>query len=76
MASDDYRTDANNLYSKYLLKTIAQENIDVIEVLQRIVTDVLKETNKNQQPLSMNGLRQHQPVYLNHVIPRTEGKLS
>ncbi|CAF1101778.1 unnamed protein product [Adineta steineri] len=72
MASDNYRINDNNLYGKHLLKNIAQENVDIIDVFQRIMVDVSQESNKSQQPLSMNGLNQHQPVYLNQVIVTVE----
>jgi hypothetical protein len=75
MVSDDLTTDSDNLFTKYLLKNIAQENIDVTDVFRRIVEGVSEGSNKKQQPLSMNGLDQHQPVYLNHVIAPVESKL-
>ncbi|UJR12099.1 hypothetical protein I4U23_016277 [Adineta vaga] len=60
-------TSHDNLFTKHLLKNIAQENINIVNVFQRISDDVYKESDKGQRPLSINGLGQHGEIYLNQV---------
>jgi hypothetical protein len=61
------QTDSNNLFAKHLLKNIAGKNEDIIDVFEVIVDDVYEESKKRQRPLSMNGLSDYRPVYLNQV---------
>jgi hypothetical protein len=55
----------NDLFTKHLLKNIAQENIDVRDIFGDIADKVYRESNQQQKPLSMNGLGQHNQFYLN-----------
>jgi hypothetical protein len=59
------QTVTNDLFTKHLLKNIAQENVDINDLFHRIADDVYRESNKRQRPLSMNGLHKHKQVYLN-----------
>ncbi|CAF4994493.1 unnamed protein product, partial [Rotaria sp. Silwood1] len=59
----------NNLFTKHLLKNITQENTDISELFRWIAADVQRESHNKQRPLSINGLRHHQDVYLNEVTP-------
>ncbi len=59
------QTVSNDLFTKHLLKNIAQENVDISDIFRRIADDVYRESNKKQRPWSMNGLLRHQQVYLN-----------
>jgi hypothetical protein len=57
----------DNLFAKHLLRNIAQEDTCITDIFQQIVNGVLKESNKKQQPLSMNDLQQHHQVCLYEV---------
>ncbi len=64
----------NNLFTKHLLKYITRENINISELFRWIAENVQRESNSKQRPLSINGLRHHQDVYLNEVIPPVQSK--
>ncbi|CAF3427295.1 unnamed protein product [Rotaria socialis] len=57
----------NCLFSKHLIRNIARENINVTDVFRDIAKNVCSESNGVQKPLSMNGLDQHDGVFLNAV---------
>ena len=42
-----------------------ERNKDITDVFENIANGVYKESKKSQQPQSMNGLSDDQPVYLN-----------
>ncbi|CAF0988623.1 unnamed protein product [Didymodactylos carnosus] len=66
-ACDANRTSPADLFTKHLLKSITQENVDITGVFRRIVADVCLESNKCQRPLSMKGLSEYE-IYLNEVM--------
>jgi hypothetical protein len=55
----------NDLFVKHLLENIAQGNVEMNEVFQDIINKVYRDSNRQQRPLSMNGLQKDQRVYLN-----------
>jgi len=59
------QTANNDLFTKHLLKNIAQENVDVRDIFGDIAGKVYRESNQRQKPLSMNGLGQQNQFYLN-----------
>ena len=61
-------TSQNSLFAKHLLRNIAEENVNAIDVFRSIVCDVYRESNLIQRPLSINGLLKSKEVYLNHVM--------
>lgn len=61
----------NSLFTKHLLRHIAEENVPIGEMLQRVTDDVYRESNGKQKSLCMNGLRLHKQVYINEVIVGT-----
>ena len=69
------QTVTNDLFTKHLLRNIAQENVNITDIFQRIANDVYQESKNRQRPLSMNGLSRHEQVYLNEVIVPIVGKL-
>ena len=64
-SSDDHAS--TNLYFKHLLKNIAQENVELVDALRRVEKDVAQESNKKQQPLSMDNLDKNRSICLNPV---------
>jgi RAB protein geranylgeranyltransferase component A len=60
-------TTDDELFIKHSLKNIAEKNKDVREVFRRIADDVFLERHQRQRPLSINGLSEHEPIYLNQV---------
>lgn len=68
------QTVTNDLFTKHLLRNIAQENVNITDIFQRIANDVYQESKNRQRPLSMNGLSRHEQVYLNEVIVPIVGK--
>ncbi|CAF1402431.1 unnamed protein product [Adineta ricciae] len=69
------KTSRDDLFSKKLLKHIAKENIDVRDLFQLITNDVLTESNQMQEPLTINGIKQHEPVYLNKMMINTNSRV-
>ncbi|CAF1418384.1 unnamed protein product [Adineta ricciae] len=69
------KTSRDDLFSKKLLKHVAKENIDVRDLFQLITNDVLTQSNQMQEPLTINGIRQHEPVYLNKVMINTNSSV-
>jgi hypothetical protein len=59
------QTVSNDLFTKHLLKNIAQENVDVSSIFEDITNKVYHESNRQQRPFFRNGLHQHRQVYLN-----------
>jgi hypothetical protein len=70
------QTVTNDLFTKHLLRHIAQENVNITDIFQRIANDVSQESKNKQRPLSMNGLSRHEQVYLNEVIVPIVGNLN
>ncbi|CAF1684801.1 unnamed protein product, partial [Adineta ricciae] len=66
---DKNQVASNNLFTKHLLKNLAEENVQVVDIFQRIVHDVYDETHQKQRPLSINGLKQDHQIFLNYVAP-------
>ncbi|UJR17219.1 hypothetical protein I4U23_004114 [Adineta vaga] len=62
-------TVRKNFFTKHLLKNLTLENVNVIDIFQRTANDVAQESDGNQKPLSINGLRQSEEVFLNRVRP-------
>ncbi|UJR11542.1 hypothetical protein I4U23_015722 [Adineta vaga] len=60
-------TSSQNLFTKHLLRNIRQENVPITEIFQQIVHDVSRKSHGMQNPLTMNGLRQHHQLYLNEM---------
>jgi hypothetical protein len=69
------QTANDDLFTKHLLKNITQENVDISDLFGRIADDVYRESNKKQQPLSMNGLHEHKQVYLNFQKSKLDNRL-
>ncbi|UJR12444.1 hypothetical protein I4U23_016620 [Adineta vaga] len=69
------KTSRDDLFSKKLLKHIAKENIDIRDLFQLITNDVLTQSNQTQEPLTINGIRQHEPVYFNKVMINTNSSI-
>jgi hypothetical protein len=65
------KTARNDLFSKYLLKNIAKENVDIRDVFQLIVDDVFRDSNQTQESLTINGIYKHAQVYFNKAIIST-----
>ncbi|UJR24576.1 hypothetical protein I4U23_005951 [Adineta vaga] len=59
---------SNNLFIRNLLKNITKENIGINDLFQQISNDVFEESNENQRPLSINGLKQNENVFLNYIF--------
>ncbi|UJR32718.1 hypothetical protein I4U23_020177 [Adineta vaga] len=57
----------NNLFTKHLLNNIQEANVNIPDLFCQISKDVLKESDKKQRPLSINGLNLDREVYLNEV---------
>ena len=66
---DKNQVVSNDIFTKHLLNSIAEENVQVVDVFQRIVHDVYDETHQKQRPLSINGLKQDHQIFLNYVPP-------
>ncbi|CAF1987075.1 unnamed protein product [Rotaria magnacalcarata] len=64
---DSGEKQRNSLFSKHLIRNIARKNINVTDVFRDIAKNVYLESNSVQKPLSMNGLGQHDGVFLNAV---------
>ncbi len=56
---------SNDLFTKHLLKNIAQENVNVSTIFQEITNKVYRESNQQQRPFFTSGLHQNREVYLN-----------
>ncbi|CAF0984228.1 unnamed protein product [Adineta ricciae] len=65
-SSDDHAS--TNLYFEHLLKNIVQENVELVDALRRVEKDVAQESNKKQQPLSMDNLDKSRSICLNPVV--------
>ncbi|CAF3991946.1 unnamed protein product, partial [Rotaria sp. Silwood1] len=63
-ASDGLETDQNGLFTKHLLKHIANSNEDIIQIFQGVAADVFLESNRKQKPLGMNGILRPGRIYL------------
>ena len=63
--------DDHCLFTKHLLRNIDEENVEITDIFQGIVGDVYRESNLAQKPLSINGLQDIEPVYLNEVEEST-----
>ncbi|CAF3941535.1 unnamed protein product [Rotaria sp. Silwood1] len=68
ICSNNQRHSSKNLFSKYLLDHIATENITIIDIFKHIKVLVYRESNRTQQPLIINQLKQYQKIYLNQII--------
>ncbi|CAF1154694.1 unnamed protein product [Adineta ricciae] len=66
-ASDGLDDDRNGLFTKHLLKHIANPNEDIVQIFQGIAADVFEESNRTQRPLSINALYRRGHVYLNET---------
>ncbi|CAF0840423.1 unnamed protein product [Adineta steineri] len=74
-ASDGLDEERNGLFTKHLLKHIANPNEDIVQIFQGIAADVFEESNRTQRPLSINALYRRGHVYLNENTPVNLGKL-
>jgi hypothetical protein len=74
-ACDANQTANDDLFIKHLLKNIAQENVDIIDLFGRIADDVYRESNTRQRPLSMIGVHEHKQVYLNFQNSKLNNRL-
>lgn len=61
------QTTADDLFFKHLLKNIAQENVELTEMFNRVSNDVSRESNNKQRPLSINGLPKTKQIILNPI---------
>jgi hypothetical protein len=64
-------TANDNLFIKHLLKNVAQENVTVTSMFQRIADDVCLERHRRHQLFHMNKLPEPEHVYLNQIISCT-----
>jgi len=74
-ASDGLETDRNGLFTKHLLKHIANPNEDIIQIFRGTAADVFEESNRKQKPLGMDGLLRRGHIYLNEVTMMEQGKV-
>ena len=65
---------SDDLFTKHLLKNITEENVNIVDVFQRIVDGVYEASNQTQRPLYINGLKQYENIFLNYVRPCIPGK--
>lgn len=65
------QTSDDTLFMKHLLQNITLKNVDVIEVFRRIQKAVYQERHEKHKPLSINGIWDYDPVYLNQRISCT-----
>lgn len=63
-ACDARQTVNKNLFTKYFLEKIIQEDMDITEILQQIANDVRRKSGEGQRPLSMNKLRPDEQLFL------------
>lgn len=59
------QTVNNDLFTKHLLRNIAEENVELNEIFEKTVNKVYEESNQRQRPLCINEIKHHQQVYLN-----------
>ena len=57
----------NNLFTKYLLNNVQEENVSICDLFHQITKNVEKESNNKQRPLVLNGLCRHDDICLNEV---------
>ena len=60
-------SSCDGLFMKHLLRNIAKENVNIIDVFRTIVCDVYRESNLEQRPVFINGLPERQRICLNEV---------
>ncbi|CAF2955247.1 unnamed protein product [Rotaria sp. Silwood2] len=65
IASDILETGQHSIFTKYLLKHIANPNEHIVQIFQGTAADVFEESNGVQKPLCMNGLLRRGHIYLN-----------
>ncbi len=56
-----------NLFTEYLLENIAEENVTITDIFQRVKDLVDRKSKQTQQTRILNQLQEHQEVYLNVV---------
>ncbi|UJR32438.1 hypothetical protein I4U23_019900 [Adineta vaga] len=59
--------DRNDLFTKHLMNNIRRENIQIVDLFQRVARDVYRESNEKQKPFSTNGLHGYGHIVLNQV---------
>ena len=59
------RTSRNSLFTKNLLRSVAEPNVPICEVFRRIADAVYQESNGQKRSLSIDGLRYHKQACLN-----------
>lgn len=62
---DDIGADKMNLFTENLLNHLGRKNVDVRYVVRDVVNAVDKESNRRQQPLTMDELPEDQEIFLN-----------
>lgn len=73
-ASDGLETDRNGLFTKHLIKHIANSNEDIVQMFQGVAYDVFHESKKAQMPLQINKLLRPGRIYLKEPVERIKSK--
>lgn len=60
-------TVRNSFFTKHLLKTINRENVEYTEIFRETTENICKENRRKPKPLSINGFRKNEQVFLNAV---------
>ncbi|UJR32716.1 hypothetical protein I4U23_020175 [Adineta vaga] len=71
------KTNPNNLYMECLLRNIVEENVNIVDIIQRITDEVTIESDERQRPFITHRLRANAEIFFNEIlyseifIPRT-----